>query len=883
MIRSSARRFAALVVSATMLFPLPGGAVTFTPVSFQVSPTGAAMFEIPITTPPGTAGVAPKLSLAYSSQGGSVAVSGLSAISRCGRTIAQDNVNSGVHYDANDRYCMDGQRLVLVSGTHGAPGAVYRAERDDFTKIVTTGSAGSGPSSFAASTKSGLVLEFGATDDARIEADASRSDIRVWALNKIRDVKGNYMTITYAEDRTKSSYYPARIDYTGNATTGAVPYASVRFIYETRTDVSGYFIGGSLVSVDQRLTHVQTYVGDTLVRDYGIGYTYSSGDQASLATNITECAAGNVCLPPTTLGWQVSTGKTGFADPLTFAALQGDGKLASGDINGDSLADIAYTLNGHLYFQLSNGNGFGPAVDAGVWPTTQSPNAPWWSIAGSPQEMAVGDVNGDGFADVVAAGGQVWLSTGAALGAAVQWQAYPDYAKVGVGDVNGDGRGDLIYTDGTQLFYALSTGSSFSAPVTVGAWDQYSGVMGITSPAQLLVGDLSGDGLVDIVSGTRGIWLSNGSGFAARTESMAEAYGNALLALGDVNGDGLADLISIFTDNLPRPGLLSYQLSNGAQFTAPAYSAWDQWSYQGYMMPATPAVGDFNGDGRADVFSSTGSVRASNAITPNLVTTLTNGLGLTTTVTYKPASDSSVYTAGTGAAWPVRDLSPRSPLPLVASVSTPMGSSNYVTNYFYREGKLHVYGRGFLGFRFMDTSDPQTGIKTSTEFQQDWPYVGMAKQLVKKSGSGGILNQIDNSNACLQDGVACTPQSTRYFLYVAQSDELSSDLNGAFINKVRTNNSFDAYGNALQIVVEHLTAGGAASGYKKVTTNTYFAPDTANWILGRLQRSTVASTAPDVSVPANPGGVAAGDPVGTPASGISIPALMTIIQTLLLD
>jgi hypothetical protein len=37
---------------------------------------------------------------------------GLSAIHRCSKTIAIDGVKGGVNYDDNDRYCLDGQRLI---------------------------------------------------------------------------------------------------------------------------------------------------------------------------------------------------------------------------------------------------------------------------------------------------------------------------------------------------------------------------------------------------------------------------------------------------------------------------------------------------------------------------------------------------------------------------------------------------------------------------------------------------------------------------------------------------------------------------------------------------------------------------------------------------
>src|SRR5258708_413257 len=92
----------------------------FPPGSFSVSPSGAATYTIPIQVPPGIAGMEPKLALTYNSQGGNGlvgmgwALSGLSVVHRCPRTIAQDGVRGGINYDANDRFCLDGQRLISI-------------------------------------------------------------------------------------------------------------------------------------------------------------------------------------------------------------------------------------------------------------------------------------------------------------------------------------------------------------------------------------------------------------------------------------------------------------------------------------------------------------------------------------------------------------------------------------------------------------------------------------------------------------------------------------------------------------------------------------------------------------------------------------------------
>lgn len=145
-----------MLIASVLVTSVPPAAwaAVFTPGEFAVSPTGAATYTIPIRVPPGTAGMEPKLALVYNSQAGNGllgvgwSLSGLSAITRCPQTVAQDGVKGGVNYDANDRFCLDGQRLVAISGVYGADSTEYRTERESFAKIVSYGTAGNGPAWF---------------------------------------------------------------------------------------------------------------------------------------------------------------------------------------------------------------------------------------------------------------------------------------------------------------------------------------------------------------------------------------------------------------------------------------------------------------------------------------------------------------------------------------------------------------------------------------------------------------------------------------------------------------------------------------------------------------------------------------------------------------
>ncbi|HEY1632049.1 MAG TPA: SpvB/TcaC N-terminal domain-containing protein, partial [Rhizomicrobium sp.] len=86
-----------------------------TPGQMNVSSAGGFTYSIPIIVPPGTGGMGPALALDYSSQSGDGpvgmgwALTGLPAITRCPRTVAQDGIHGSVNFDLNDRFCMNGQ------------------------------------------------------------------------------------------------------------------------------------------------------------------------------------------------------------------------------------------------------------------------------------------------------------------------------------------------------------------------------------------------------------------------------------------------------------------------------------------------------------------------------------------------------------------------------------------------------------------------------------------------------------------------------------------------------------------------------------------------------------------------------------------------------
>ena len=148
-LRLLAATLSTLAIFVTIAFrTVPAiGQVMSVPGKFDVDINGAATYSIPIAVPSGTAGMTPALALKYNSQQGSGflgigwALSGLPSINRCPKTTVQDSVRGVVNYDAEDRFCLDGQRLIAISGAYGADGTEYRTEIESFARIISRGSA----------------------------------------------------------------------------------------------------------------------------------------------------------------------------------------------------------------------------------------------------------------------------------------------------------------------------------------------------------------------------------------------------------------------------------------------------------------------------------------------------------------------------------------------------------------------------------------------------------------------------------------------------------------------------------------------------------------------------------------------------------------------
>ena len=235
---------------------------------------GSLNYNIPLNLPAGSAGVKPELSLVYNSNGANGYfgagwnLSGLSSITRCASNLALDNKIRGIKYDNSDNICLDGQRLVLVSGNRWGYNSEYRTKIDSYSKIVYKGS------NFTVYTKSGDIKAYTKKNNA-------------WLLTGIKDRFGNKITYTYAA--TSNEIYLREIAYSDN---------KVKFAYGDKTDSRFIYSNTKGISLNKRVTSITVTSGRSELRKYYLNYyNQDSGADVSLIKEIKECS-NNECLKP---------------------------------------------------------------------------------------------------------------------------------------------------------------------------------------------------------------------------------------------------------------------------------------------------------------------------------------------------------------------------------------------------------------------------------------------------------------------------------------------------------------------------------------------------------------------------------------------------------
>lgn len=270
----------------------------------------------------------------------------------------------------------------------------------------------------------------------------------------------------------------------------------------------------------------------------------------------------------------------GFAAPVTYAAGSAQGSMVIADLNQDGNADIA-VVDGSSSIYVLLGNGDGTFQQAITIP-----------LPSPALDLVVDDFNGDGIPDLAVAAGSVLILLGQGHGvfaAPIATVTKNPAAALVAGDFNHDGKLDLAVDTHIPKGYGryslvalLGNGDGTFQPAKA--------VLSDYSSTHLLVHDINGDGIEDIVDGPQ-VLYGNGDGtFQSPVQFPAEDGADGWIALADVNHDGHLDILSANTT-----GDISISLgSGGGVFEQP-------YSYLAGTSPRWIGAANFLGHGFSDI------------------------------------------------------------------------------------------------------------------------------------------------------------------------------------------------------------------------------------------------------------------------------------------
>ncbi len=614
---------------------------------FRVDESGSATYSIPIATAAGSAGVAPQITLNYSSQTGNGllgkgwSLGGLSAITRCRQTLQQDGLAMPITWGVEDRFCLDGQRLLLTSaGAYGAVGSTYRTEIDSFATVTAVGGSAGDPAHFKVERKDGSVSYYGAAADASVDNTAGAT--LTWALKQFNDSVGNPIVFEYLNDagghRISTIYY-AYGETVNTASYTAPGSTTTKLVFhygaQDRADIISGYLAGHRFTTRKRMTAIESVNEGVTVRQYNLSYENppagNAGNKTSRLASVQECRSGSSdCLPAvTTFDWQTPVPGIPITSSMSFGVASGgkthlaDYKLA--DINGDGKPDLVWfdmfvysgsnNQDRYLKYALSDGS----AMHRQTF-VSGAQHYKYDENADERVKLEVIDYNADGRQDIM-----VWAQRTA------RWELYLSvphgdgvwklqrrsditfpFTSGGIAfiDIDSDGLADAW--DGNEVFYLQRDPAQADSSST--AYHFGSGEpLDIIYRPHRGVGDINGDGRVDVLG-----WLTiNGiDGFPVTLYAMqisavdasgALEYRNMTPSIGlsiasyqtilfaDINADGLADALNFQLDG--RQWHLYLSDGNGLVDQGPVFAADDFAAAR----EQAPQLVDYNRDGYLDI------------------------------------------------------------------------------------------------------------------------------------------------------------------------------------------------------------------------------------------------------------------------------------------
>ncbi len=603
-----------------------GALTSFSQLSAQADPhTGSANFGIPIEVAQGRGGIQPNLQISYNSSSPN-GIFGTGWGLELG-SIKRSTKKGPPKYDANDLFFLsnNGDVQELILDTSAGTG-IYRSKVEgSFLKIQLSNNV------WTVTDKSGTKYFFGQTAASQEFDPSNTSRISEWAIDRVEDIHGNYMTFEYAKDN--NTLYPYRINYTGLKSPLIQPFHTVEFEKEIRPD-GGFdqYTNGYTSRLNYRINKIKVFAAGNLQRSYVFNYITSASTGRNLISKVTQFAANSTTsLPAIEFTYQDAKDTTGNSHQLVSYVNQ----AGSGDHLWNYRKDTNYDRGNVNYGPCSSANmcnsvNWGPQTLVGDASgsfslSTSSKIAHWyWTYVYSRRNKTISvpyTTNGTTEG--------IWINGSYGGSAGRNWQIREGWnlieiniysqtqsvnfnlnhalasdvditymgssqALVGqiTGDFNADGFSDLANLERAvgRFSVSLSTGSGFQ-PSTV--W-----LSNILATENVVPSDFNGDGRMDVaLVNSTGSWkvaLSDGTKFALPVSWIDTPWGaNSQTSSVDFNNDGLSDALRYFDGGMNQQAQVNY--NNGTKFTGNTSAIINIGPNAYQNFPA-----DFNGDGLVD-------------------------------------------------------------------------------------------------------------------------------------------------------------------------------------------------------------------------------------------------------------------------------------------
>lgn len=604
-----------------------------TPMANAPTETGAAIQNIPISLPPGRAGIEPKLSLAYSSRAGNGWLGvgwdlNLGSIER--------STKYGLSYGTewargSDKYILSGPKgkMELVQRVDWGTDCYGAKIEGSFSRYCCQ----SNNQGWIVKNKDGMTYYYGTSANSQVN---TRYGTFKWLLDKISDTVGNTIKIEYVLKEDLQTY-PYRIHYTSNNDITATNH--VIFNLEPRPDTISSYSSRSKINTMYRLKSIDIYNDivntTTPFASYNLQYSQSTSTRRSLLTNVTRSAFNFTTqqwesLPSIVLSWtqrsaEFDNNRTWKIGPPASSSLS---SLEFVDLNGDHKADI---------FCSWSWQPIGSPFPLFYWNEYTNDGSNPVSVADGQPPLPLGewaDLDLDGTMDWVE--DREWNDHNTLVmlhpksgGYSGNWQKWGrsrtnEYEYSGYGwvdanqqgfrlaDVTGDGLPDYIYEGyadvggGRAFRVRQNAGTSFDNDSewgfrTAGYYPLNDGID--QNPSPFVMVDLNGDGLADILYEDKDnqyhVLLSTGSGFSGDKvwgyRTRGYATGQQPFTLADVNGDGLPDIVYIASGTTNNVRVL---LNTGVGFTDETLHPYTASAPK--IRGTIRAVVDIDNDGLAD-------------------------------------------------------------------------------------------------------------------------------------------------------------------------------------------------------------------------------------------------------------------------------------------